>query len=89
MTKAIIPIIGLNLNHASGFPLDAVEVFSDHDAQGDDDLTYTMRVTVEEEDRRLVIAAALRERLPEDDAQALIKLLDENDWDVSFLVDTF
>jgi hypothetical protein len=87
MTKAIIPIT--MLRHNGGFPLDAVEVFSDHDAQGDDDLTYTMRVTVEEEDRRLVIAAALRERLPEDEAQALIKLLDEHDWDVSFLVDTF
>jgi len=87
MTKAIIPIIALQ--HASGFPLDAASVFEELDAQGDDELTYTMRVTVEEEDRRLVIAAALRERLPEDEAQALIKLLDENDWDVSFLVDTF
>jgi len=87
MTKAIIPIT--MLRHNGGYPLDAAEVFNDHDAQGDDELTYTMRVTVEEEDRRLVIAAALRERLPEDEAQALIKLLDEHDWDVSFLVDTF
>ena len=45
---------------------------------GDDEYTYTMRVSVPEEER-----AALRDKLPAD----LVALLDEHGWDVSFLVD--
>ena len=88
MTKAIIPII--KLQHDGGFPLEASEIFGEYGYEGQDEYTYTMRVTVENKDHRRQIAEDLGARLfDRKEAERLVKLLDENDWDVSFLVDTF
>ncbi len=58
--------------------LDMLEKFT-----GDDEYTYTMRVSVPEEDR-----AAIKAKLAKRPGTAdLIKLFEENDWSVSFLVD--
>ncbi len=50
---------------------------------GDDQYTYAMRVDVPEEQR-----AAVKAKLAEQpDTAELIKLFEENDWSISFLVD--
>lgn len=87
MAKAVVPIIALSYGEA--FDLDAYDVFAEKGVNGDDDFTFTIRVSVTDMDRRSSVRQALRERLPGDQAERLIKLLDDNEWDVSFLVNCF
>jgi len=87
MAKAMIPIIALAYEEA--FDLDAYDVFVKKGASGDDDYTLTIRVNVADPRDRTVLREALRGRLLGDQAERLIKLLDDNEWDVSFLVDCF
>lgn len=58
--------------------LDVLEPF-----QSGDDYTFTMRISVPEEEQE-VIKAKLQESEGTED---LIKFLEENSWDVSFIVD--
>jgi hypothetical protein len=56
----------------------------------DDQYTYTMRLSVPEEDREKLRGALLAKKGDEvGDVDTLLKLLDENDWDVSFIVDCY
>lgn len=87
MTRAVIPIIALKYREA--FDLDALDVFTEHGVNSEDEFTFTTRVSVSDPDRREPIRQALAERLPPDQAERLIKLLDDNEWDVSFLADCF
>lgn len=59
-------------------------VFHQADVIGEDAFTYTFRINADEADQ-----PALREKLIALGAEDLVQLLEDNDWDVSFLVDTF
>lgn len=87
MAKVVVPIIALKCGEA--FDLDAFDVLQEHGVTGNDEFTFTVRVSVADEERRRAVREALTERLPVDQAKRLIKLLEENEWDVSFLVDCF
>lgn len=89
MTKAVIPIVAVRYEHEDAFDLEAFEVFAEHGLNGDDDLTFTMRVSTADETARDRIREAMRARLPDDQARRLLQFMDENEWDVSFLVDCF
>ena len=54
----------------------------------DDEFTYTTRITVSEPERRELIRRRILEQAPAE-AKRLLKVLDDNEWDVSFFVDTF
>ena len=89
--KAFTPIIELSMNPNWTFDLELLDCFTDEE-QGSDDFTYTMRVSIMDENRRATIRSDLQayagddeERLVE--VRQLISLLDEHDWDVSFFVD--
>lgn len=69
-----------------------VDVFEDNEVfSHDDEFTYTCRYTVEDEAKRRQIRARICEsaEFTDEEADALIALLDEHDWDVSFLMDFF
>ena len=87
MARAVIPIIALTYGEA--FDLDALDVFSEHGVNGEDEFTFTTRVSVTDPASRGAVREALRSRLPADQAERLVALLDGNEWDVSFLVDCF
>lgn len=93
MAKMMVPII--KLKHDSGFSLEAYDVL--HGSPGYqelEDYTFTFRLSVSPEvdetaqAERERIKQRLRESVPEE-AEALIALLEEHEFDVSFFVDTF
>jgi len=55
---------------------------------GEDEFTHTTRITVSDPERREAIRRRIRVQAPTE-AKRLINLLDDNEWDVSFFVDTF
>ncbi len=82
MARVFSPIMDCVPSHAKrNWPnvlLDLLDEFT-----GDDQYTYTMRVDVPEEQW-----AAVKAKLVEQpDTADLIKLFEENDWSISFLVD--
>lgn len=80
MGKGFVPII--QLKYDVDWPNDILnEVLESYEVP--DEFTYTMRLSVPEEKRQ-----EIREQLESrDDADGLLELLDEHDWDVSFFVD--
>lgn len=76
------------------FDGDIFEVFETSRCyQPDEEFTFTFRVSLDLESEkgqveRENLCAELRTRFPEE-AEALIALLDENEWDVSFFADYF
>lgn len=92
MAKGIIPII--HIKTPPIIHLDIEDVMEAHEAQHDDEFTYTTRYTVEDEAKRNAIRVDLRTRaesgaMDRGQVEALLKLLDETSWDCSFLVDCF
>jgi len=90
MAKVMVPII--QLKHDKGFSLHAYDVLSSSSGYcGQEDFTFTFRLSLcdgeESTDERERLKKRLREET--DDAEALIQLLDEHEWDVSFFVDTY
>ena len=84
MARIMAPIIDLKYDRC--FPLEAAELLREWTA--DDEYTYTMRVSVEDEAERERIRNLLRQELSQQ-AEELIRLLEETDWDCSFFVDCF
>ena len=89
MARVIVPICALRYSENTTFPVEAADVFYRYDLMEDDAYSYTFQIRVLPDPDRAEIRQALREQLPAEDADRLIKLLDANDWDVSFFVDSF
>lgn len=91
MAKVMVPII--KLKHDETFSLDAYDVLrTSFGYQENEEFTFTFRLSVPDEgvmglDERERVKKRLREET--DQAEALIQLLDEHEWDVSFFVDTY
>lgn len=87
MSKYFTPINNLRTRRMreafSGDALDAIIGES-----GEDEFTWTFRITVSELERREAIRRRIMEQAPAE-ARRLLNVLDDNDWDVSFFVDTF
>ena len=78
------------------FTNEIVDVFQKHGVWGPDELiTETGRVCLDPEEdphfeaKRKAIIKDLSEVMEREQLEALVKLLDENNWDVSFFVDYF
>ena len=89
MAKVIVPVIKLNYSQEDAYDLRAAELFANLGFHVDDPYTYTMRVTVVNDSGRREVREKLAELLGTEEAQRLIKVLEENDWDVSFFVDAW
>lgn len=82
MAKVFAPILDcLPTNSKRNWDNELLDILEPHTA--DDDYTYTMRVSVPEEEQAQV-KAQLQEKEGTED---LIQFLEENGWDVSFIVD--
>jgi len=93
MAKVAVPIICLKYRAEDAFPNEIHEVF---DAEGlwnsNEDFTFTGRVSVNPDDpeadaKKLRVMERLEEVLEADEAKRLFRLLDDHNWDLSFLVD--
>lgn len=93
MAKVAVPIIKLRYSSEDAFPNEIHEIF---DAEGiwnsNEDFTFTGRVSVNPEDpnanaKKLRTMERLEEILEPDEAKRLFQLLDDHNWDLSFLVD--
>ena len=83
--KHFTPINNVALKDSDqSFDLDTLDILED--GCHNDEYTYTMRFSVDDLERRDAIRRRL-ESEAEHDAPALLAVLDENDWDVSFYVD--
>jgi hypothetical protein len=89
MAKVMVPVCSIQYEEGDTYPLEAVDVLYMSGFMDDDCYTSTMRVSVPHETERGDIRQALRQKLPRDEADRLIKLLDDNNWDVSFFVDAY
>ncbi|GEM_PF-4659488 len=94
MAKVAVPIIKLRYDSADAYPNDVVAVFEDAGAWTPaEDYTFTGRVSIDADTpkertaQRNAIAAKLCTIMPRAQAERLITLLDEHNWDVSFFVD--
>lgn len=95
MARVAVSIIALRYPAEATFPNEIIEVFEQMGAwNAQEDFTYTGRVNLDLGEaefpaRRDALIAAIRARLPGDEADRLIVLLEEHSWDVSFFVDCF
>ena len=87
--KAMTPIIDLTKGAwTRTVSLEALDALDELGVTGDDELTYTMRISVVPE-KVDVVRKQLEARLSPDDFKVLVEILDETEWDCSFLVDCF
>lgn len=84
MARVMVPVTEVKYERL--FPLSAAEALSRW--ADDDEYTYTMRVTVRDEVDREHVRHLLEKECP-GNAEELIRLLDETEWDCSFFVDCF
>jgi hypothetical protein len=93
MAKVAVPIIKLKYPSEFAFPNEIHEIF---EAEGvwnsNEDFTFTGRVTLNPEDpdanaKKLRMMEQLEELLEPEEAKRLFQLLDDHNWDLSFLVD--
>ena len=89
MAKVCVPIIKLHYNEEDTFDLGLAEIIDEEGVYAEDEFTYTMRISVEDIARRKSLEDKIRRQLPSDKADRIVKILEENDWDVSFFVDTW
>ena len=94
MAKVVVPIVQLHYPSDTTFPLEILEALASHPGyQAQEDYTFTFRFSVPTDDdspgAREQATLTLRQTLPPAHASKLIDLLNANDWDVSFFVDTF
>ena len=89
MAKVIVPVIKLNHSQEDAYDLRAAGLFANLGFHVDDPYTYTMRVTVVNDSDRHELRDKLAELLGTEEARRLIRVLEQNDWDVSFFVDAW
>jgi hypothetical protein len=88
MAKVCVPIIKLKYDdEKDAFDLELANIFEEGGLQTEGEFTYTMRVTAESPDKRKALERSIRKRLPEEQAERIIVILNQNNWDVSFFVD--
>lgn len=89
MAKVAVPVARLNYDSSDTFNSDIVETFEEIGIWNPvEDYTFTGRVTVPNE-RRVQVAESIRAQCDSEEAERLITLLETNDWDVSFFVDSW
>ena len=88
MSRAMYPILSVAADTNEHFPVEFADIFAAEGGTRDDEFTYTTRLEVSDAKARDRIKARLRAEGPVY-AERLIVLLDENDWSVSVLVDTY
>lgn len=89
MARVCVPIIKLHYNEEDTFGLDLAEIIDEEGVYADEEFTYTMRISVEDTAKRKSLEDKIRQQLPSDKADRAIEILEENNWDVSFFVDTW
>lgn len=89
MARVCVPIIKVQYDKEDSFDLGLAEIIDEEDVYADEEFTYTMRISVEDASRRKSLEDKIRRQLPADKADRILKILEENDWDVSFFVDTW
>jgi len=94
MARMAVPVVKLQYAAADAYDNRVVEVFQHAGVWASaDGYTFTGRVSVSDASdphtvsRRAAVAAELRDVLPTDQADCLLKFLEAHDWDVSFFVD--
>jgi len=89
MARVCVPIIKLHYNEEDTFDLDLAEMIDEEGVYADEEFTYTMRISVEDTAKRKSLEDKIRRQLPSDKADRIVKILEKNNWDVSFFVDTW
>jgi hypothetical protein len=89
MEKVCVPIIKLHYNEVDTFDLGLAEIIDEENVYAEEEFTYTMRISVEDTAKRKSLEDKIRRQLPPDKADRAIEILEENNWDVSFFVDTW
>ena len=102
MAKVTVPVSCLKWDAQDAFPNEVTEVFQGEGAWNPmEDFTFTGRVSVSKhglspseamaiEGKRSRIREGLRTAVPDPERyRTLLAFLEENDWDVSFFVDTW
>jgi hypothetical protein len=93
MSKTITPIIRLKKDDKDKFPINLEDLFEQEGFKQDDHFTYTTRYTLPEDNYEIKqnLRAKIREQMKDDPerAERFIRLMDEHEWDVSFLVDCY
>lgn len=92
MAKGLIPIMHITTPPIIGLGIE--DIMQAHDANVEETFTSTTRYTVPRKTKRNKIRKALRDRAAHGELNAVqvedfIKLMDDHEWDVSFLVDTY
>ena len=102
MAKVTVPVSCLRWDLQDAFPNEVHEVFQGEGAWNPvEDFTFTGRITLskhsaspeqqaEIDAKRTRIRERLKEAIPDPERyDTLLRFLEENDWDVSFFVDTW
>ena len=88
MARVCVPIIKVHYNEEDTFDLGLAEIIDEEGVYADEEFTCTMRINVQDTAGRKSLEDKIRRQLPSDRADRILKILEENDWDVSFFVDT-
>ena len=95
MARVAVPIMWLQWATESAFPNEVQEVFQAEGVWNPvEDFTFTGRIAINPENpdsnaKKLRIMEKIEKLLPPEEAARLFQLLDDNNWDVSFFVDTW
>lgn len=84
-----VPIIKLHYNEEDTFDLELAKIIDEEGVYAEEELTYTVRISVNETSKRKSPENKIRRGLPPDKVDRIVKILEENDWDASFFVDTW
>ena len=83
----MVPLSFVEYPDEQAFPIEMFDIFYQAGLADDDPYTSTVRVSAFQESCRDEMRQAIRKRLASRDAERLIRLLDDHDWDVAFLID--
>jgi len=95
VAKVAVPIMWLQWSSESAFPNEVQEVFQAEGVWNPvEDFTFTGRIAINPSNpdanaKKLRIMERIEKLLPPEEAARLFQLLDDNNWDVSFFVDTW
>jgi hypothetical protein len=94
MSRRIHPIKDLPLPSGGGFPLALEDAAERIGVKQDDEFTYTTRYTAHTQAQRDALRDAAQAlvdagEMDADEFTAFVTLMEEHDWDVSFLVDCY
>lgn len=92
MSKGLIPIKDIGTPTIAGLAIE--DVMETHDAQCDDEYTYTVRYAVHDAKVRAAIRRELASKVADDELQqeevdAFLEIMETTEWDCSFLVDCY